>query len=237
MYTITTHEAEYTMHPQRGKHPSRCNVNAFYHMQKSIAPYKAYWQHVSAILPAYLMDESNGTLILYDDGSIEQVNHTIKYVLDDWLSYHQSSTDTLRKQSMQWLGSKNQRRVPMILGHNLCLLPVQVRKGRSRNHAMTGYVILNKVKNIYTRHSFRAAGSTLALSDAGDYTDNAAVIKFSDQLYLQAIDCKHTVENNLSIAMDMVRHYCAERSLDTMPFFSSSHQPQEPYRPTHEKNL
>lgn len=213
----------------RGRQPSRHRLDAFYCMQSNTAPYKTHYRHVSAILPAYLTQpgdaDTNGTVILYQDGRAEQVPHTLRYVLDDWLGYQQSSIDTLRSQSCQYLGDTACRRVPLLLGDSLCLLPVKVRKAHNRNHSVTGYIVLNKLKRVHTRHTCPHSQRVLGVSDPGTYTANAAVIHLSDNTYLQTMECKQTIEHNMSLAIGLVHQYCTERQLDPRPFLCDKYLP------------
>ena len=110
---------------------------------KNLQPprYQTDWQHICAILPAYLPDGANGTEIIYLDGTVEQIPHRLCRVLDDLLFHLQSSTEVLTRQSRTVLG-KTARRVPLVLKPAFTLVPVKGREKIGEYDAVTGYIVL-----------------------------------------------------------------------------------------------
>ena len=106
--------------------------------------YKAECHNIYALLPTYLSDGTNGTLLYYADGTAEPEDTRLCWVLDDLLGYHYSSKLLLRQQS-RWLseqlGQPLERRMPLLLTPDFCLVPVKVRLPQSRHHGADGYVV------------------------------------------------------------------------------------------------
>ncbi|MBE6113120.1 MAG: hypothetical protein E7195_08940 [Peptococcaceae bacterium] len=109
--------------------------------------YKTHWQQICAVLPVYLPDGTNGTEILYLDGSTEQIPVRLCSVLDDMLFHQRSSVSVLTRQSRTVLG-KNARRVPLVLKQEFCLVPVKGREKIGRYDAVTGYVVLHHAEQL-----------------------------------------------------------------------------------------
>ena len=65
-------------------------------------------------MPVYLADGTNGTEITYLDGTAEQMDKRLCWVLNDLLFHLRSSTSVLMRQSRMVLG-KTARRVPLVL--------------------------------------------------------------------------------------------------------------------------
>ena len=118
-------------------------------IQKSLLPprYKTHWQQICAVLPVYLPDGTNGTEILYLDGSTEQIPVRLCSVLDDMLFHLRSSVSVLTRQSRTVLG-QNARRVPLVLKQEFCLVPVKGREKIGRYDAVTGYVVLHHAEQL-----------------------------------------------------------------------------------------
>ncbi len=110
---------------------------------------KTEWRQICAILPAYLPDGANGTIILYLDGTREEIPNRLCWVLDDLLGYLKSSTAILMKQSRRILG-RTARRVPLVLNREFCLVPVKGREVTSRCDGATGYAVLRHVQKLIT---------------------------------------------------------------------------------------
>ena len=89
--------------------------------------YKREWQNICALLPAYLDDGTNGTVVTYLDGTAEAVAYRLCWVVDDLLLHLHTSREVLTKRSRMYLG-KNARRVPLIASPQLCLVPVKGRE-------------------------------------------------------------------------------------------------------------
>ena len=109
--------------------------------------YKREWRNICAILPAYLPDGTNGTEITYIDGSVEQVEYRLCWVLDDILGHLKSSKAILEKQSKSILG-RNARRVPLILCPDFALAPVKGRETVGEHDSTVGYIVLRYVQKI-----------------------------------------------------------------------------------------
>ncbi len=118
-------------------------------MIKTLHPprYKTDWRQICAILPAYLADGTNGTEITYIDGTVEEVEYRLCWVLDDLLGHLKSSTAILTKQSRSLLG-KNARRVPLVLCKDFILVPVKGREAVGEHDKSIGYVVLHQAEKI-----------------------------------------------------------------------------------------
>ena len=128
-------------------------------MQIYVKPpaYKSRWQEICAILPAYLEGGINGTAITYLDGSAEQVDKRLCWVVNDLLFHLRSSTSVLMRRSRMLLG-KTARRVPLVLNREFTLVPVKGREKLSRYDAQTGYVVLRHVACVMQEEDRRYIG-------------------------------------------------------------------------------
>ena len=95
----------------------------------------------------YLPDGANGTEITYLDGTAEQIDKRLCWVLDDLLFHLRSSTEVLRRQSCMVLG-RTARRVPLVLKQEFSLVPVKGREKIGECDSQTGYVVLGHIQSL-----------------------------------------------------------------------------------------
>ena len=95
----------------------------------------------------YLPDGANGTEITYLDGTAEQIDKRLCWVLDDLLFHLRSSTEVLRRQSRMVLG-RTARRVPLVLKQEFSLVPVKGREKIGEYDSQTGYVALRHIEKL-----------------------------------------------------------------------------------------
>lgn len=112
------------------------------------ARYKADWQSIAAILPTYLHDGANGTVVYYTDGSYDVLHNRIIWVLDDLLEHMLTSKRILEHQSIRWMGGIHRRRVPLVVNTTFTLVPVTCRLPERRNDGATGYVVLQHIQRV-----------------------------------------------------------------------------------------
>ena len=124
-----------------------------------IIPYARYcadWQKVCAILPAYLLDGTNGTHVYYTDGTCDVLANRITWVLDDLLDYMLTSKEILARHSVRWMGGTGRRRVPLVVNDTFALVPVTCRVPQRRNDGATGYVVLQHIHEVLPGHVWRS---------------------------------------------------------------------------------
>ena len=124
-----------------------------------IVPYARYcteWDKICAILPAYLLDGTNGTHIYYIDGTYEILRNRITWVLDDLLEYLLTSKAILERHSIRWMGGIDRRRVPLVVNDTFCLVPVTCRAAERRNDGTTGYVVLKYIHQVLPGYAWRS---------------------------------------------------------------------------------
>jgi len=163
-------------------------------------PAKNNWQppryqkdlpHIYALLPAYLTGGTNGTLLYYADGTVEQEDTRLCWVLDKLLGYRCSSKGLLQQQSrwlLEQLGQPLERRLPLLLAQDFCLVPVRARLPQSRNHAADGYVV----------HSVVTA---VAENDNGP----GSVILLKNGQQLLVLDSLRTLRKNLQLTEQLAQ--------------------------------
>lgn len=144
---------------------------------RKLPRYKTDWRQICAIMPVYLDDGINGTVITYLDGTTDAVPNRLCWVLDDLLQYLRSSRAVLIAQSRSVLGKKA-RRVPLILSRDFCLVPVKGRKTNGANDKILGYILLQHVQNMIPQKG-------------------GAVVQFGDHAAVQVHDQYRTVQANL----------------------------------------
>lgn len=149
----------------------------------TIPRYKRDWQTICALLPAYLENGTNGTVVTYLDGTTETVPYRLQWVLDDLLLYLHTGRAALVKQSRIYLG-RNARRVPLIASQAFCLVPVKGREALLRNDGSTGYIVLNYVEDVIPR-------------------GNANSVYFTGGTDITVYDTTRTLWENLNLAKEM----------------------------------
>ena len=95
----------------------------------------------------YLPDGANGTEITDLDGTAEQIDKRLCWVLDDLLFHLRSSTSVLMRQSRLILG-RTARRVPFVLKQEFSLVPVKGREKIGEYDSQTGYVVLRHIEKL-----------------------------------------------------------------------------------------
>lgn len=165
----------------------------------SLPRYKREWHNICALLPAYLPDGCNGSMILYEDGSEEEVKASLSWLLDDLLDYLRSNKAVLQQQSSEiavQMGKRNKRRLPLILNEAFLLLPVKARATFNRYHGVDGYVVLPKVANITEQNG-----------------KDGCKICFTNQLELEVLDNLYTLRGNMALAAKMQEYLREGESL------------------------
>ena len=149
--------------------------------------YKLEWQNICAILPTYLDDGTNGTVVYYLDGTTEEVAARLQWVLNDLLRYMHSSIEVITSQSRLRLG-KNARRVPLIVTPDFCLSPIKARIPISRSDVGTGYLVLAHVQDVipYGKENH---------------------VYFTGGKYITVLDTTRTVWENLNLTKEMREEY------------------------------
>ena len=113
----------------------------------AIPRYKRDWRSICALMPSYLDDGTNGTVVTYLDDSTEAVYYRLQWVLDDLLGYMHTSRAVLTKQSKAYL-SKGAKRVPLLASPEFCLVPVKGRKAIGTYDRVSGYVVSQHVTDV-----------------------------------------------------------------------------------------
>ena len=98
-------------------------------------------------MPVYLADGTNGTEITYLDGTAEQMDKRLCWVLNDLLFHLKSSISVLTRQSRMVLG-KTARRVPLVLKQEFSLVPVKGREKIGECDSQTGYAVLCHIQSL-----------------------------------------------------------------------------------------
>ena len=165
----------------------------------SLPRYKRGWRDICALLPAYLPDGCNGSMILYEDGGVEEIKASLSWLLDDLLDYLRSNKAVLQQQSSEiavQMGKRNKRRLPLILNEAFLLLPVKARATFNRYHGVDGYVVLPKVANITEQNG-----------------KDGCKICFTNQLELEVLDNLYTLRGNMALAAKMQEYLREEEGL------------------------
>ena len=149
----------------------------------TIPRYKRDWQNICALMPSYLEDGTNGTVVTYLDNSTEAVYYRLPWVLDDLLGYLRTSRAVLTKQSRAYLG-KQARRVPLLASPQFCLVPVKGREVYNKYEQVTGYVVLRHVEDVIPD------GATNRVYFTGGH-------------YITVLDMTETLWHNLNMAKEM----------------------------------
>lgn len=155
--------------------------------------YQKEWFQIYALLPAYLSGGTNGSFLYYADGTVEQENTRLCWVLDKLLGYHYSSKSLLQQQSrflLEQLGQPSQRRLPLLLTPDFCLVPVKARPPQSRNHGADGYVV----------HS-----AVLSVAENDNGAGCVILLKNGQQLFV--LDSLRTLRKNLRLAEQLAQKW------------------------------
>lgn len=164
--------------------------------EQTINKYKLDWQKICLFEPAYLPTGVNGCRIYYDDGVIDEIPARINWVLDDWAAYLNTSIDILQKQTRNWLGEGNWRKMPLVLNRHFCLVPVRCRRPLRHNDGAVGYAVLQKIKLVQ------------------ELRDNTAALHFHTiKQPIQIVDSRRCVTQNIALGWAMVHRYEQETAL------------------------
>lgn len=100
-----------------------------------------------AILPRYEQDGSNGTDILFEDGS--RINHKrkVRAVIKELASLYQKDLTLIREHAAKALGQKTM--LPISITPGITLVPFKVRKPIGQNDGAIGYVFESAVVKLY----------------------------------------------------------------------------------------
>ena len=153
--------------------------------------YQKEWCNVYALLPAYLADGTNGTLLYYADGTVEAEQAPLGWVLDDLLGYRCTSKLLLQQQSRflsERLGQPLERRMPLLLTPDVCLVPVKVRSPQSRHHGADGYV---------------AHSAVTAVEENKDGTGCIMFLKNGQKIFV--LDSLRTLQKNLRLTKQLAQ--------------------------------
>ena len=148
--------------------------------------YKQEWRNICALLPSYLEDGTNGTVVTYLDGTAEEVEYRLCWVVDDLLLHLHTGREALIKRSRTYLG-RNARRVPLIASSELCLVPVKGREALLRNDGSTGYVALAHVADVIPKGK-----------------ENR--VYFTGGTYITVYDTTRTLWENLNLTKEMKKN-------------------------------
>ena len=152
----------------------------------TIPRYKRDWRSICALMPSYLENGANGTVVTYLDGSAEAVAYRLQWVLDDLLGYLRTSRAVLTRQSKLYLG-KQARRVPLLASKEFCLVPAKGREALMRNDGSTGYVVLAHVEDVIPY-------------------GNGNRVYFTGGTYITAYDTTRTLWENLNLTKEMKKN-------------------------------
>ena len=194
-------------------------------LEPSYARYCTDWDKICAILPAYLVDGTNGTLIYYSDGTYDVLRHRIIWVLDDLLEYMLTSKAILEHHSIRWMGGIDRRRVPLVVNDTFCLVPVTCRMAQRRNDGSTGYVVLRYIYDVLPGEAWRSLhrDEEDLLSDYDNVLnrpkseveevsilvlkgDTAMPFRVRDAHKLALRDSAKTVKNNIMLAYQLIKY-------------------------------
>ena len=161
----------------------------------NIPGYKRDWRRICALLPAYLEDGTNGTMVTYIDGSEEAVEYRLQWVLDDLLGYLRTSRDVLTKQSKQYLG-RNARRVPLLVSPEFSLVPVKGREAIGAYDSVSGYVVLEHVVDVIpygkTNRVYFNGGRYLSVYDSTRKVWENLNLTKEMKLHMEELQCQST---------------------------------------------
>ena len=155
---------------------------------------------ICAILPAYLEDGTNGTVVTYLDDTAEEVPYRLCWVLDDLLLHLHTSREVLTKQSRLYLG-KNAKRVPLVASAEVALVPVKGRQALMRNDGTTGYAVLAHVQDVIPHG-----------------TENR--LYFTGGTYITVYDTTRTLWENLNLTKEMKKRYEEDLQWQSTPLHS-----------------
>ncbi len=172
--------------------------------------YKRVWKNICAMLPVYLQDGTNGTVVYYIDGSTEQIGHRLEWVLNDLLKYLCTGKDILQQKANDYMESKNGRRIPLVVNQEMCLVPVKGRKAFTKNDGASGYVVLEYVESIQRTYSdeslsrtvsrkARAQQMKLQQKQAELEQDGKTMVYLSRNWEIAVYDSIHVLHQNLNL--------------------------------------
>lgn len=107
---------------------------------------EAFKKGVMALLPEYIKDKGNCTIIWTVDGKVRVVDRTVKTVIKNMANYYQLDLKQLNKTYCKLLSIK--RTPPIPFSRDNIFIGLKTRIPISKNDGAHGYVRLNKVKKV-----------------------------------------------------------------------------------------
>ena len=118
-------------------------------MKQKREDYPKRWRQILLIRPYYRADGRTACVIVYVDGSSEEVYCRCEQVVTELADYFYTTVALARKLARRVLGEDKERKVPILLHEEFCLVPLKFREERQKNNSTIGYVVLRHVGRIY----------------------------------------------------------------------------------------
>ncbi len=149
--------------------------------------YKQQWHSICAILPAYLDDGSNGTMIYYIDGTIQAISRSLTWVLNDLLQYLCTGKPLLMQKALEVFKERSIRRLPLAAAKDFTLVPVKGRQIVAEHDRVDGYIVLEYVQRVRQEN-----GTT--------------VVYLIKSHHITVLDTARTLKRNLKLADALQQH-------------------------------
>ena len=152
------------------------------------------WKKICMVEPIYLPTGKNGCRIHYDDGSWEDLGCRLSRLLEFWADAMMTTVPQMQKLSRAWLGSADRRRVPLVLNHQVCLIPVRCRQRQRHNDTASGYLVLHKIKQIALQ------------PESGSY-----LLFYANPRPIPVLENRRYIQKNIAMGWALLDHYRQEQ--------------------------
>jgi len=114
-------------------------------MQRVVNPEDVKWRWVAAVVPYYYAGGRTACRVHYVDGKTESVLASSERLLERWLGYYGTTSKVMQERAEKLLAGEQQRRLPLVVNRDVCLVPLKCRELEGRNTGTLGYFNLNTI--------------------------------------------------------------------------------------------
>lgn len=110
--------------------------------------YQKRWRQILLIRPYYRADGRTASKILYLDGSSDDLYCRCEQVVAELAQFFYTTISLAQKRASKLLGESKERKVPILLHEDFCLVPLKFREEKQKNTGTIGYVVLRHVTEV-----------------------------------------------------------------------------------------
>lgn len=119
-----------------------------YDTMETRGDYQKRWRQILLIRPYYRADGRTASKIFYLDGSSDDLYCRCEQVVAELAQVFYTTVPLAQKRASKLLGESKERKVPILLHEDFCLVPLKFREEKQKNTGTIGYVVLRHVTEV-----------------------------------------------------------------------------------------